>query len=172
MKSVSCQAAAATGRISPDRVDISQITEQLYIAAYPQDIDASMIRDLGVSLVIHMIHGHPAHAYRQLPFRLLVLSVRDSPFIPIPIPALMSAAEEGARAIRAGEKVLVYCREGRHRSVAAACSILIGLGQSAEEAMRLVKEKRPKADPYMWYIKRRILKFEQDWKHKAVAGTY
>jgi hypothetical protein len=46
-----------------------------------------------------------------------------------------------------------------------ACSILIGLGYSAEAAMLIVKEKRRQADPYIWYIRRRILAFEDHWPH-------
>jgi hypothetical protein len=44
-----------------------------------------------------------------------------------------------------------------------ACCVLIGMGQSAEEAMQLVKQKREAADPDAWYIQRRIYKFEQYW---------
>jgi hypothetical protein len=47
--------------------------------------------------------------------------------------------------------------------VAMACCILIARGYTAEDAMRLVKEKRDKADPYISYIRRRIEKFESNW---------
>jgi hypothetical protein len=46
---------------------------------------------------------------------------------------------------------------------------LIGLGSSAEDAMRLVKEKRPAADPGAWHIQRRIRKFEQRWQENMTA---
>ncbi len=36
--------------------------------------------------------------------------------------------------------------------------------EAAEEAMRLVKDRRAAADPDVWYIQRRILKFEQEWR--------
>jgi hypothetical protein len=45
-----------------------------------------------------------------------------------------------------------------------ACCILIGMGYSAEEAMALVVEKRPIADPTIWHIRRRILLFEEQWR--------
>jgi hypothetical protein len=45
-----------------------------------------------------------------------------------------------------------------------ACCVLIGTGHTAEEAMRLVKDRRAVADPDAWYIRRRILKFEQLWR--------
>ena len=62
--------------------------------------------------------------------------------------------------------VMVYCKGGVHRSVAMACCILISQGYSAEEAMALVKERRPVADPYTEHFKARILKFEDEWKAK------
>jgi protein-tyrosine phosphatase len=65
-----------------------------------------------------------------------------------------------------GEGVLVYCREGRHRSVAMAASVLIGQGRSADDAMQLISANRPKADPYAWHIQRRIRKFEQIWSRE------
>jgi hypothetical protein len=42
--------------------------------------------------------------------------------------------------------------------------VLIGMGYSADEAMRLIKEKRAVADPYVPYIQKRIRKFEQQWQ--------
>jgi protein-tyrosine phosphatase len=40
--------------------------------------------------------------------------------------------------IQDGYGVLVHCRAGVHRSVAMACCVLIGMGQTADEAMQLV----------------------------------
>lgn len=76
----------------------------------------------------------------------------------------MKGVEASIPVIAAGESVLVYCRAGRHRSVAMAATVLIGQGYSAEDAMRLIKSKRAKADPYAWHIKRRITKFEEIWR--------
>lgn len=45
----------------------------------------------------------------------------------------------------------------------AAC-ILIAQGLSSAEAMQLVKDRRPKADPYVFYIRKRIEKFEEVWR--------
>jgi hypothetical protein len=52
----------------------------------------------------------------------------------------------------------------------ASC-ILIGLGMTAEDAMRLVVERRPVADPYAPHIERRIRAFEQDWLGRIGAET-
>ena len=145
-------------------MDISKITEQLYIAAHPQAEAADAIRDMKVRLILNMILFRPAEVYRHPPFRMLTLRTFDSIFLPIPIGKLVRGVEAALPVMENGESVLVYCREGRHRSVAMASSVLIGQGFSADEAMQLITSKRAKADPYAWHIQRRIRKFEEIWR--------
>ena len=145
-------------------MDISKITDQLYIAAHPKAEDASAIRDLNVRLILNMIFIRPAKVYDQPPFRMLTLRTFDSIFLPIPISKLEKGVKAALPVIEAGNSVLVYCREGRHRSVAMAAAVLIGLGYSANQAMQLIKSKRAKADPYAWHIQRQIRKFEEVWR--------
>jgi protein tyrosine phosphatase (PTP) superfamily phosphohydrolase (DUF442 family) len=145
-------------------MDISQITEQLYIAAHPRAEAADAIRDMNVRLILNMIFIRPVDVYRQPPFRMLTLRTFDSIFLPIPICMLERGVEAALPVMENGESVLVYCREGRHRSVAMAASVLIGQGYSADQAMQLIASKRSKADPYAWHIQRRIRKFEQIWR--------
>ncbi|MES0362077.1 MAG: dual specificity protein phosphatase [Anaerolineales bacterium] len=144
-------------------MDISKITKQLYIAAHPRTEDAIEIRDLNVRLVLNMIFIRPAKVYNQPPFRMLTLRTFDSIFLPIPIGKLKKGVETALPVLEAGNGVLVYCREGRHRSVAMAAAVLIGLDYSADQAMQLIKSQRAKADPYAWHIQRRIRKFEEIW---------
>ena len=68
--------------------------------------------------------------------------------------------------IEHGESVLIHCKAGVHRSVAMATCILIAHGYTADEAMTLVVEQRPVADPYAPYIQSRIRKFEQSWQRR------
>jgi len=145
-------------------MDISQITDQLYIAAHPRAEAADAIRDMNVRLILNMIFFRPADVYRQPPFRMLTLRTFDSIFLPIPICMLERGVEAALPVMENGESVLAYCREGRHRSVAMAASVLIGQGHSADQAMQLITSKRSKADPYAWHIQRRIRKFEQIWR--------
>lgn len=148
-------------------MDISQITDQLYIAAHPKAEAADAIREMNVRLILNMIFFRPADVYRQPPFRMVTLRTFDSIFLPIPISKLVRGAEAALPVLVNGDAVLVYCREGRHRSVAMAASILITQGYSADEAMQLITSKRSKADPYAWHIQRRIRKFEQVWQSRS-----
>ena len=145
-------------------MDISKITDQLYIAAHPKAEDVNAIRDMNVRLILNMIFIRPADIYRNPPFRMLTLRTFDSIFLPIPIGKLVRGVKAALPVIEGGESILVYCREGRHRSVAMAAAVLIGQGNSADEAMQLISLKRLKADPYAWHIQRRIRKFEDVWR--------
>jgi protein-tyrosine phosphatase len=100
------------------------------------------------------------------PFQMLHLRTFDSPLLPMPLSSLRRGVETALPEIQAGRSVLVYCKQGRHRSVAMVCCILIGQGYSADDAMQLVKEKRPAADPGARHIQRRIRKFERRWQEK------
>ena len=145
-------------------MDISQITDQLYIAAHPKADQSEAIQAMNVRLILNMIFFKPAEVYRQPPFRMLTLRTFNSIFLPIPIGFLMKGVQAALPVMEHGDSVLVYCREGRHRSVAMAACILVAQGQTADQAMQLISEKRAKADPFAWHIQRRIRKFEQVWR--------
>jgi protein tyrosine phosphatase (PTP) superfamily phosphohydrolase (DUF442 family) len=144
--------------------DISQITETLYISAWPRGEHADEIRALGVRLILSMHWRRPVKTVGHPPVRLLWLPTVDTPLTPMPMFLLRRGVEAALPVIQRGERVLVHCKAGVHRSVAMACCVLIGAGYTAEAAVRLVKDRRAVADPDAWYIRRRILKFEQEWR--------
>jgi protein tyrosine phosphatase (PTP) superfamily phosphohydrolase (DUF442 family) len=144
--------------------DISQITETLYISAWPRGEHAGEIQALGVRLILSMHWRRPVKTVGHPPVRLLWLPTVDSPLTPMPMFLLRRGVQAALPVIRQGESVLVHCKAGVHRSVAMACCVLIGAGYTAEEAMGLVKDRRAIADPDVWYIRRRILEFEQEWR--------
>jgi hypothetical protein len=152
-----------SGRSQP-LPDISQITDYLYISAWPRGEHAAEIRALGVRLILSMHWRRPVKTVGHPPVRLLWLPTVDTPLTPMPMFLLRRGVEAALPVIRQGERVLVHCKAGVHRSVAMACCVLIGLGYTAEAAMRLVKDRRAVADPNVWYIRRRILKFEEEWR--------
>ncbi|MDZ4169474.1 MAG: dual specificity protein phosphatase family protein [Coriobacteriia bacterium] len=144
-------------------LDASAITDALYIAARPRRRHVSGVRDLRIDLVISMIWFRPASELMRPPFKLVRLPTADTPLLPIPLRMLRWGVEAALPVMNRGGRVLVYCRAGRHRSVAMACCILIGQGMTAEDAMRLVAACRPVADPHAPHIERRIRAFERDW---------
>lgn len=145
-------------------LDVSEITPYLYISAWPRGEHMDEIHALGIRLVLSMHWVRPKLLPIGDPVRVVWLPTFDTPFTPIPMRVLLHGVEEALPVIRNSGKVLVHCRAGRHRSVAMACAVLIGNGYTADEAIQLVNDKRPAADPDIWYIQRRIRKFANYWQ--------
>ena len=152
-------------------LDASAITDALYIAARPRRHHVSGVRELKIDLVISMIWFRPASKLMRAPFKIVRLPMLDNPLFPLPLWMLRRGVEAALPVLNRGGRVLVYCRAGRHRSVAMACCILIGTGMTADDAMHLVITRRPIADPHAPHIERRIRAFERDWLDLIGAET-
>ena len=141
------------------------ITENLWIGTTPDRGDYDLLRDKGVKLVINMRFAHgPFEDFGEPPLDNLWLRTFDSPIIPIPVRALTRGVQAALDVIGSGGKVYAHCARGRHRSVAMGAAILIAQGLSPESAMSLIKARRSVADPYIFYIRRRITLFARNWK--------
>ncbi len=143
--------------------DISQITDFLFISSWPEGEHYEEILDLNIRLILSMHWRRPSDEFNQSPLQLLWIPTIDSPITPMSIAKLQRGVEAGLKVIEDGYGVLSHCRAGVHRGAAMACCVLIGLGYSAAEAIQLVEEKRRVADPSIWYIRKRIEKFETHW---------
>lgn len=120
---------------------------------------------MGVDLVINMRFERPPYPEtNSSSLRLLWLPTFDTPLIPIPLSALLRGVKAALDIFGKNGSVYTHCASGVHRGVAMGAAILISTGYPAEEAMRLIKEKRPQADPYIWYIRRRIERYARLWK--------
>jgi len=152
-------------------VDYSEITSDLLIGRTPHAADYALLRELGVRLVINMRFERPPYPDLHLPpLRFLWLPAADSPLFPIPMGFLRRGVKAALASIENGGRVYVHCAMGAHRGVAMGAAILIGQGSGAEEAMRLIKQQRKWADPDMWYIRRRILRFAREWEQDHYGG--
>ena len=149
-------------------MDITQITEHLYIASRIRGSDLEAILQLDPGLIISMIvQRRPPKVLTAEGLEVLWLRTFDFPLIPIPLKTLKRGVEAALPVIHEGGRVLVFCEGGRHRSVAMASCILIGQGYPADEAMQLISRKREVADPYAWHIRRQIRRFEAFWRSRA-----
>jgi len=146
-------------------MDLSEITDNLFIGTTPRKDELELLRDLGVRLVINMrFEKRPPHEPHDLPVKFLWLPTIDSPGLVIPIRCLIRGVQAALETFKAGGKVYVHCQRGRHRGVAMGASILIALGYDPQEAMDLIKAQRPVADPEVFYIRSRILRFAHAWQ--------
>ena len=154
-------------------MDFSPITDSLLIGTSPGRRDFDTLRGMGVGLVINMrFSPGPRPPAGDPSLRYVWFRTFDNPVLPIPIRALIQGVHIALEEIKAGGKVYTHCAAGRHRSVAMAASILIAQGLAPEGAMKLIKERRPVADPNAFHIRRRILLFERQWNMLQLsAGT-
>lgn len=142
---------------------ISQITGYLYISAFPRGKHVAEILALGVRLVLSMHWMRPTKMLGKPPVKLLWLPTFDNILLPMPIKTLNKGVRAALPVIENGDSVLVHCKSGKHRSVAQAACVLIGMGYTADDAMQLIKEKRAVADPDARHIQSRIRKFANQW---------
>jgi dual specificity MAP kinase phosphatase len=146
-------------------MDISRITDDLFIGTTPAAREYDRLRELGVRLVINMRFARGPHPdSHPEALRFLWLRTFDSPVILIPIQKLIEGTHTALETIQAGGRVYSHCAKGRHRSVAMGAAILIAQGQTPQAAMDLIKKKRPIADPEMFYIRSRIMMFARQWQ--------
>jgi protein tyrosine phosphatase (PTP) superfamily phosphohydrolase (DUF442 family) len=145
-------------------MNFSKITPDLYIGTTPGMRDYDQLRELGVKLVINMRWNFPPLPdWHRPPMRRLWLPVFDSPLILIPVKTLWKGVLTAQPILEQGGKVYTHCAAGAHRGVAMGAAILISQDYSSEEAMRLIKQQREKADPYTWHIRRQIVRFGEEW---------
>jgi hypothetical protein len=145
-------------------MDFSQITDDLLVGTTPAVSDYDLLRSLGVGLVINMrIEKRPTPDIHQPPLRFLWLPTIDWPLFPIPLNMLKRGAQLALETIRSGKRVFTHCAGGRHRGVAMGAAILIAGGMDPEAAMHLITSRRRVADPQVFYIRNRILRFAQLW---------
>ncbi len=151
-------------------MDISEITDYLYVSGQPAHTECEDLGALNVGLVINMrAESRPHAAFGQPPLSVLWLRTYDFFLTPISMGVLERGVRAAAPVIAQGQKVLVHCRHGRHRSVAMAAAIMIAQGYTAAAAMARLSAQRPSADPQAWHIRRQIERFEQHWRRHNPA---
>jgi len=146
-------------------MNFSQITDCLFIGDTPSLGDYDLLRELGVRLVINMrFEKRPVIDLHNQPLDFLWLPTVDTPGLVIPIRFLIRGVRAALETIQSGGKVYTHCQRGRHRAAAMGASILIALGYDPDEAIDLIKAQRPIADPNIFYIRSRILRFARAWQ--------
>ena len=145
--------------------DISKVTDYLYVASRIAKEHADDLKVLNFDLLISMIGQMPPdEIYTLPPFKTLWIKTYDTFFTPISIKKLLVGVEAALPIIQNKGKVLVFCMQGKHRSIAMAAAILISMGHTSEEAITLLTTARKIADPRIWYIRMQIKAFEKYWQ--------
>jgi protein-tyrosine phosphatase len=116
--------------------------EQLFLS--PAIDDWTTIELQGITAVIDL-DGEIDHGIPTVPNHMLYVYF---PIFDEELPdlgKLDAVAKMGARLVASGEKVLAHCGMGLNRSALVAGLILTHLGMKGEDAVALLREKRPGA---------------------------
>jgi len=148
-------------------IDISKVTDYLYVGSRVGEEHADELKVLNFNLIISMIGQLPPdEIYTRPPFKTLWIKTYDTFFTPISVKKLVAGVEAALPVIQNKGKVLVFCMQGKRRSVAMAAAILISMGHSGEQGIDLLTTARKVADPRRWYIRRQIKAFEKYWRKR------
>lgn len=146
-------------------IDISKITDYLYVGSKVGKDHADELKVLNFGLIISMIGQiAPDEIFNLPPFKTVWIRAYDTFFTPISIPKLLKGVEAALPVIQNKGKVLVFCLQGRRRSVTMAAAILIAMGYTSEQAAEMLTGGRNVADPRRWYVQRTIKSFEKYWR--------
>ena len=147
--------------------DISKVTDYLYVGSRVGKEHADELKVLNFNLIISMIgQMAPDEIYTLPPFKTLWIKTYDTFFSPISIKKLLAGVEAALPIIQNKGRVLVFCMQGRRRSIAMAAAILISMGHTSDQAIDLLTTARKVADPKRWYIRRQIKTFEKYWQKR------
>lgn len=146
-------------------IDISQITPNLYVGSCILETHAEELKVLKFDLIISMIGQlRIGEIYTKPPFNSIWIRTFDTFFTPISNKKLMTGVTAALPIIQKGGKVLVFCMQGKRRSIIMSSAILIASGHTAAEAADLLMKNRQVADPRKWYVRWQIMKFEKSWR--------
>jgi len=125
-------------------MDLVPIDEQCHLFISPSIDDWKPVEDYGITAVIDL-DGDLDLGIPNIPNHMLYI------YFPIndddlpDLCKLHALAKFGARLVANGEKVLAHCGMGFNRSALVAGLVLTYLGMKGEDAVALLREKRPGA---------------------------
>ena len=131
----------------PDKLNLSWITTHLAVGGriHPEDIKA--LAEEGITHVVdtRSEYRDDAEALAKEHIELLYLPTDD--MRPMTIEQMMQGAQWANEHMEQGGRVLIHCEHGVGRSVLLACAVLVYDGMHAQDALKLVQQKRWQAAP-------------------------
>ncbi len=153
-------------------IDISKVTDHLYVGSKIGKDCVEEMKVLKFDLIISMIGQiRPDECYTLPPFKTLWIRTYDTFYTPISIRKLLMGIEAALPVIQHKGKVLVFCMQGRRRSIIMSAAILISTGLTGAQAVELLIASRKVADPRRWYVHWQIKKFEKFWHRKQLRAS-
>lgn len=143
------------------------INDQLAVGSIVSAADRDFLKTRGITHIVSVTQFGTAVQWFPDDFEYLVLDVQDTVLDELGS-HLSKCVDFIDRAIAAGGKVLVHCNQGRSRSVTVAAAYLtVGLQCPVDEALALIKSKRPIAEPNAGFL-RQLHQWHDEKNHKDV----
>jgi protein tyrosine phosphatase (PTP) superfamily phosphohydrolase (DUF442 family) len=138
----------------PDKLNMSWVTGQLAVGGRVRPEDIHSLARAGLTHVVDTRSEHcdDAQAMAREHIELLHLPTPDT--YPLTVEQLQQGATWVYERIEQGGRVLIHCEHGVGRSVLLTCAVLVYGGMHAQDALRLVQEKRWQASPNHRQIER------------------
>jgi protein-tyrosine phosphatase len=158
---------ALIDRLAPAlTLDYSQITEQVYIGAWPTKYHRDTVISLGVTLLVATILESIDKELDQPPLEVVHTRGTDlGKYLIFPTSQLLKGVEPAVTGIRNGDRVMVFCKAGKHRSATVTSCVLVGLGHSPDEAMGIVEAGRPIVE-FNDAMRQKVRGFESVWQER------
>ena len=138
----------------PDKLNMSWVTKHLAVGGRIRPEDMHALSLLGVTHVIDTRSEYQDNeeALAKEHIQLLYLPTPDT--YPLTVEQLKQGASWANEHIREGGRVLIHCEHGVGRSVILTCATLMLDGMSADDALKLVQQKRWQAAPNQRQVQR------------------
>jgi protein tyrosine phosphatase (PTP) superfamily phosphohydrolase (DUF442 family) len=143
----------------PDQLNMSWITSDLAVGGRIRPADIHALARSGVTHVIDTRSEYQDDpiALGKEHIELLYLPTPDTK--PLSVEQMMEGAKWANERMDQGGHVLIHCEHGVGRSALLACAVLVYGGMHAQDALRLVQQKRWQAAPNHKQIER-LRRFE------------
>jgi protein-tyrosine phosphatase len=125
------------------KMDVSRVTDQIYIGGWVSAREWQQLKELGVSINISL-QKEVLDSFKDLE-GFLWLPVEDG--TPPDLDQLILGAKFIDAAVEAGKKIYVHCHGGIGRAPVLCAAYLIYKGKKVEEALKMVIAARPAAGP-------------------------
>ncbi|HLL77997.1 MAG TPA: dual specificity protein phosphatase [Ktedonobacteraceae bacterium] len=131
----------------PDQLNMSWVTSNLAVGGRIRPADIHALARSGVTHVIDTrseYQDDPVMLGKEH-IELLYLPTPDTK--PLSVEQMMEGAKWANERMEQGGNVLIHCEHGVGRSVLLTCAVLVYGGMHAQDALRLVQQKRWQAAP-------------------------
>ena len=144
-------------------MDFNEITEHLFVGGRLGGDDWKTLQEMGVTVNLNLQEEKQDFFDGAVPKVSLWLPVPD--WFGPDVEAIELGARFIASMVEAGHKVYVHCRFGAGRAPTVGAGYLVTTGLGVDEAIRLMKQRRPRFMPNPGQINR-LREFARKWERE------